>query len=1167
MFDSQGVKGLLRKPWTRALTVIAALAIVCALVMVPVGKGVTDKAQASGGVKNFTILHTNDEHSEIYPYDLARDYPGNPTTGGFSRLAKTITDIKTARAAAGEPVLTLGAGDWSQGTLFSWLETGAAPELTLMQMMGYDAVTIGNHDVELGPQYLAAELNAAATGAGGVAVNLPILSSNITFSGGAKDAALYNFWSPTDVQRASLKIQPYTTKTLSNGLKVGMFGLLGVDAEVDAPGEAPLSFGNVPGDPTSPTSYAHRVTVAQSMVDTLRNTEHCDVVVCLSHEGTQEEERLADSVPSIDVIIGGHSHDLNYPPIVRPGGTIIVQAKANSEYLGDLELQYDPYPAAGRKVAVRNAQAIHMDQTVETVPAIDGLVNIYLAVLNSHLVPPSFPAGFNCLNPFAETDLHGDGGFPLPNEPAMSETQIGDLITDAYRAETSTQIGIEANGVIRTGLAKGATGVFSFYDLYRPIPLGLSPYDSPTTPGYPLCAFYLAGAEIRGVLNQLLDMNSNTYFVQVSGLKYTYDPNGAAGNKVVSLTVDSGGGVYVPINPAGLYKLAANYYVGWFMVSEGLFPRDVTGAQHKPPAYPDPMKDFRVLTGATTELKAWQALTTAVSNFPDLDGDGLPNIPSTYATTQGRIIRLLVPTTTTLSPTSKIAGQPAFTLTVNGTNFVNNSVVTWNGTPLSTSYVDATHLTATVPAADLKTAGAFPVTVFNPGPGGGTSAPQPFTVNAAPVNASTFYFAEGTTRTNFQEYLCLGNSGDQAASAKVTYLFTDGTTKDASYTVPANSRYTVDVNSVVGPNKDLSLEVQSETPNLVAERPMYFNYNGTWTGGHDAVGAVAPNTKWYFAEGNTLPEFDQYVTVLNPGNAAANLKFHYMVEGQGEKLVTGQVGPHSRKTFKTRDQIGDGKHVSLYLESTQGVVAERPMYFNYLGLAQNNWTGGHDVVGTNSPAKDWYFAEGTTRKNSVDGAFEQWLCLQNPGTTSLTVTATYQLAAGQGNPISKSYTVPAQQRRTVSVNGEIGQDKDCSVYLHSTSNFIAERPMYFSYHASAWTGGHDVLGVNSTATTWFFGEGTTRTNFEEWLCLQNPGNSDAHTTIRYYTTSGQVITKQWTVKANTRLTVSANSDVGADQDISTRVSSDKPIIVERPMYFDYNGWTGGHDVVGFVPSP
>ncbi len=402
--------------------------------------------------------------------------------------------------------------------------------------------------------------------------------------------------------------------------------------------------------------------------------------------------------------------------------------------------------------------------------------------------------------------------------------------------------------------------------------------------------------------------------------------------------------------------------------------------------------------------------------------------------------------------------------------------------------------------------------------------------NALPA----FYFAEGTTRANFQEYLCLGNSGNQAASAQVTYLFSDGTTQDASYSVPANSRSTVNVNSEVGAEKDVSISILSSTPNLVAERPMYFNYNGQWTGGSDAIGAVAPNRKWYFAEGNTLPEFDQYVTVLNPGATAADLVFHYMVEGQGQQDVAGQVGAHTRATFKTKDQIGNGKHVSLYLESTLGVVAERPMYFNYLGLAQNNWTGGHTAVGTNSPNTDWYFAEGTTRKNSVDGAFEQWLCLQNPGTAPLTVTATYQLAAGQGNPVSKSYTVPAQQRLTVSVNGEIGANKDCSVHLHSTSDFIAERPMYFSYHASAWTGGHDVLGANATATSWYFAEGTTRTNFEEWLCLQNPGNSDAHTTISYYTTSGQVITKSWTVKANTRLTVSANSDVGANQDISSQ---------------------------------
>jgi hypothetical protein len=546
-----------------------------------------------------------------------------------------------------------------------------------------------------------------------------------------------------------------------------------------------------------------------------------------------------------------------------------------------------------------------------------------------------------------------------------------------------------------------------------------------------------------------------------------------------------------------------------------------------------------------------------------------PSFPATYGVTvipptKAKFGRPFSSVTYNLTVTNTGSVSDIFNATVAG-NAWPTSVPTPVG-PLASGASRAVTVTTIIPAGTPDGAHDTAHVTFTSAGDPSKSASSALTTTSN-SNLFSFYFAEGTTRTNFQEYLCLGNSGGVAASAQVTYMFTDGTTQDASYSVPANSRSTVDVNSEVGADKDVSISILTTSPNLVAERPMYFNYNGQWTGGSDALGAVAPNTKWYFAEGNTLAEFDQYVTVLNPGATAANLTFHYMVEGQGEEEATGSVGAHARATFKTRDQIGNGKHVSLYLESTQGVVAERPMYFNYVGLAQNNWTGGHDVVGTNSPNTNWYFAEGTTRKNSVDGAFEQWLCLQNPGTKPITVTATYQLAAGQGNPVSKSYTVPAEERLTVSVNGEIGQDKDCSVFLHSTSNFIAERPMYFSYHASAWTGGHDVLGTNNSATNWFFAEGTTRSNFEEWLCLQNPGNSDAHTTITYYTTSGQVIRKSWTVKANTRLTVSANSDVGANQDISAKVTSDKPIIVERPMYFNFQGvWTGGHDVVGFAPT-
>jgi streptogramin lyase len=424
---------------------------------------------------------------------------------------------------------------------------------------------------------------------------------------------------------------------------------------------------------------------------------------------------------------------------------------------------------------------------------------------------------------------------------------------------------------------------------------------------------------------------------------------------------------------------------------------------------------------------------------------------------------------------------------------------------------------------------------------------------------STFYFAEGYTGANFQEYACLENPNSKAADSWITCMFTDGTSKSQYYSLAPASRLTVDVNQLAGASRELSMRVVSTSQGIVAERPMYFNYQGAWSGGSDAMGATSPSKKWYFAEGNTLTGFDEYVTVQNPGGKTANLTFQYMVEGSGQKDVTAQVSPGSRATFKTVNQIGSGANASLFLSSDQDIVAERPMYFNYQGLAFNNWTGGHDVLGANSPAKKWYFAEGTTR-----AGFEEWLCLQNPTGSAIKIDAVYQLGAGQGSPIHKSYSVPAQQRLTVSVNMEIGADKDTSVYLSSTSAFVAERPVYFLYH-NAWDGGHDVIGAKAPATTWLFAEGYTGANFEEWLCLQNQGAQLAHVTITYYPESGSPIKRSLTVAPNSRQTVDVNNNAGANLGISSKVTSDKPIIVERPMYFNYNGWTGGHDVVGLTP--
>jgi len=118
-----------------------------------------------------------------------------------------------------------------------------------------------------------------------------------------------------------------------------------------------------------------------------------------------------------------------------------------------------------------------------------------------------------------------------------------------------------------------------------------------------------------------------------------------------------------------------------------------------------------------------------------------------------------------------------------------------------------------------------------------------------------------------------------------------------------------------------------------------------------------------------------------------------------------------------------------------------------------------------------------------------------------------------------------------------------------------------------WTGGHCVIGATGYGQKWFFAEGYTGSGFEEWICIQNPQGQAANVTVTYYPEGGAApITTQHVVPANSRYTILVNQDAGANKSVSAQVSSDQPIICERPMYFNFNGvWTGGHDVVGYQP--
>lgn len=218
-----------------------------------------------------TILHTNDQHSRIEPFDAS--YTKNPNQGGFARRASLIQQIRKE-----EPnLLLLDSGDIFQGTpYFNFF--GGELEFKLMSMMKYDASTMGNHDFDNGLEGFLKVLPNA---------QFPFLCSNYDFKNTVLDG----------------KTSPYKIFS-KNGIKVGIFG---VGIQLD---------GLVGKKQYGETVYSDPVDVAQHYSDFLKNEQKCDLVICLSHIGydyKDEPEKISDKIlaartENIDLILGGHTH-------------------------------------------------------------------------------------------------------------------------------------------------------------------------------------------------------------------------------------------------------------------------------------------------------------------------------------------------------------------------------------------------------------------------------------------------------------------------------------------------------------------------------------------------------------------------------------------------------------------------------------------------------------------------------------------------------------------------------------------------------------------------------------------------------------------------------------------------------------------------------------------
>jgi len=596
-------------------------------------------AKSGNGSYTLVILHTNDLHSYLNGHDPEADYTpltinDDSTVGGMARLASLVASERMSGAMTNTPVLLLDAGDFMMGTPFEILGLSKSVELVEMAKIGYDAIDLGNHEFDWTPRALAGFIAAAAAGG----FRVPLLASNMKYSAVSPD--------DDDLQRLELAgyIQRKTVKTLPNGIKVGIFGVLGQQAVMVTPQVAPLTFD------------APKVT-AKAMVDELRNVDKVDIVVLLSHSGTDasgkgEDAQLAQDVPGIDIIVSGHTH-VALPQPVQVGNTLIVQTGAYAANLGRMELNLLPPPSPfSANFSVRSYRLIPIDDTIPgdapTQARIDGYVSDVDALL--------MRTGFAYRRVMSQTS------YDLPR-PGFGESTLGNLVTDSYRTLVNTvepgdgpvDLAVESSGNIRVDVRKGKTGAIWFADLFRVLPLGIGPTDQ--QPGYPLVSFFLNGRDLKAGMEvtaaSMDPLANNDYFLQISGGKLLFNGSGQPFNRVTSLVLD--GNRTVNFADTGTcYKVVTTYYVASLLglVSQftggqlSVVPKTsracntlLTDMTCTSPPSPRCGLSSRIVNanplGTFQELKQWGALVTYVSRFSSLPASG----PVQYSQTEGRIVR------------------------------------------------------------------------------------------------------------------------------------------------------------------------------------------------------------------------------------------------------------------------------------------------------------------------------------------------------------------------------------------------------------------------------------------------------------------------------------------------------------------------------------------------
>ncbi len=452
------------------------------------------------------ILHLSDFSSRIEPVNAfdsncaAKDAAEGACFGGVARIAAKVAELRDGLRAQGLNVIVLDAGDQLQGSLLYAAHRGAV-EAEFMQRIGFDAMALGDHEFDDGPEGLRKFLDL---------VEFPVISGNLDVS---RTKALAG------------RIARHVVLEVG-GDRIGLVAAVTTDtAETSGPG---------PDVVFADTAASLAADVAEL------EAEGVNKIIALTHVGLAMDRELAADVEGIDAIVGGHSRTLMsnsaegalaYPQLV--GDVPVAHAYAYGKYLGHLVLQFD---AAGNVISGRG-DTILLDDSVIPDPVIAARV--------AELAGPVEQIKQRVV---AVVATFVDGGWQACR---MQECEMGNLVADAMLAHArrrGVSIAIQNGGGLRASFRAGPVTVGEVLDVL--------PFRNT------LSTFKARGSTVLAALeNGVSQVDSAAgRFPQVAGIRFVYDPAAAPGGRVVSAEVRDGDR-WVPLDPDSTYSVVTNNYL------------------------------------------------------------------------------------------------------------------------------------------------------------------------------------------------------------------------------------------------------------------------------------------------------------------------------------------------------------------------------------------------------------------------------------------------------------------------------------------------------------------------------------------------------------------------------------------------------------------------------